>query len=148
MNNSLKFFAIGIIVILVITFGLFCGCKREDQEEEKYGSFYSIQTAFDRGWLSKNDIATIAQKHNARKSDDLTTEESAKLMKAYVIQYPRSGVGYEHVEIKEFLGKYNDGYAVLLHYDDDNALTEASFEIVAGATIAYPDSFRLSFYHR
>lgn len=135
-----KFFVIGMVFLMC--FSLFCGCGGKSER----GSFYDIQTAVDNDLLTEEDIKIIAEKHNNENFDVLTDKESLELKKAYAVQFPRKNPNYESVIIEEYLGKYKDCQAVMIHYEDEFAVTETRTETVFSVEIHYKNGFKIYIY--
>ena len=57
-----KFFVMGVAMIMV--FGLFTGCGIAK------GSFYSLQAAYENGWLTQEDLKTLAYYWNGESDDE------------------------------------------------------------------------------
>lgn len=138
-----KIIVIGMVFIMC--FSLFCGCKNGESEQ---GSFYDIQTALDNELLTENDIRIIAEKHNNENFDVLTDKESLELKKAYAVQFPRKNLNYESVVIEEYLGKYKDCQAVIIHYEDEFAVTETFTETFFNVEIHYKNGFKIKIYEK
>ncbi|MCL2798070.1 MAG: hypothetical protein FWD58_08475 [Firmicutes bacterium] len=47
-----------------------CDCEECKPEYVPKGAFYTLQEAFDNGWLTQNEIRSIAYYHNSRYLDD------------------------------------------------------------------------------
>ncbi|MDE5600872.1 MAG: hypothetical protein K2J16_00035 [Clostridia bacterium] len=52
--------------VLIMTLGILCACNKEDNfrnpqnGEPTLGEFYDLQTAYDNGWISKDDLRNLA----------------------------------------------------------------------------------------
>ncbi|MDE6411278.1 MAG: hypothetical protein K2L02_01925 [Clostridia bacterium] len=53
---------LSISAALVMGLCLFCGCNDPEEIEDK--PFYTLEEAYKYGWLSKNDLKSIAYYHN------------------------------------------------------------------------------------
>lgn len=54
-----------VAVVLIISVGILCACNDDDfrnprNGEPEAGEFYTLQEAYDNGWLSKGDLRNIA----------------------------------------------------------------------------------------
>ena len=143
MKKIKKIFVIVMAFLMCCSF--LCGCKKGESEQ---GSFYDIQTALDNDLLTENDIRIIAEKHNNENFDVLTDKESLELKKAYTVQFPRKNLNYESVVIEEYLGKYKDCQAVIIHYEDEFAVMETFTETVFNVEIHYKNGFKIKIYEK
>ena len=60
-----KLICLGIVLVMCV--GILCACNKNDDDfrnprngEPKAGEFYTLQQAYDNGWLSKGDLRNIA----------------------------------------------------------------------------------------
>ena len=64
-----KLCIIGVLSVLIMCAVLLCACNMRDYRnprngEPESGVCYSLQTAYENGWLSKVDLQNIAYYHN------------------------------------------------------------------------------------
>ena len=105
------------------------GCKKR----QAIGKFYTLQEAFDQGFLTENDLKSIAYYNNGgRKNNEDKIEEdfvpqplNPKTIPADIQKSIKSDYIYynekldnktkdSEVKIKYYYGKYNDSYIVIL----------------------------------
>ena len=125
----------------------------------KDGGFYSLQQAYDAGWITKEDLKSIAYYHNGGiegneevmgadfdpqpkmpEAIDKMTELSIK--QAYIDCYNLSGYGKPSgVTVENYYGSYNGCYAVVLDskYIFYPAVSVNKWETIDGVKIHYMD---------
>ncbi|MBQ8197121.1 MAG: hypothetical protein IJZ73_03580 [Clostridia bacterium] len=140
MKKVLSIVCVLVLCMSICTIG--CGAKQQ------YGSFYDIETAYESGLISQEDVASIAELQNNKIYSTPTNDVVEELQKSYVKRYPRENVSYKDVVIKEFLGSFSDCYAVIIAYSDESAAEEIGTEVVAGIEINYNNGFRISIYQK
>lgn len=81
-------------------------------KDEFVGEFYSLQKAYDKGYITCNDLIAMAELVNSNQvlEADLLKKEDAENIKNL---YSKQGVSYEDIVIN-FYGYYNDGAAIML----------------------------------
>ncbi len=131
--------------IFILTGILFVGCSYNVK-----GAFCNLQNAYDNGWIVKEDIQKIAEYHNNSTYTELTiTEKDSEIIKkAYVNQFYRESVVYKDITYKditivEFLGEYNDCFAVIIKYRLADPTAEVWQENIAGVDIHYNNGLRI-----
>ncbi len=121
------------------------------------GAFYSLQMAFDNGWLTKEDLQSIAYYHN---DDSMPTypnalsaevEKAIKETRAYNLRDEVDADGIsrfpdakaEDVSLRGYYGKYNNLFAVLIA-DSFTEYGQAEWsEIIDGVTFHYADGNKI-----
>ena len=124
-----------------------------------YGTFYTLQEAYDNGYLTREDLLNIAYYNGDQERNEsalqnfeptpigeLSEEISLKIRKYVAERYRNNGynpdVTAEHVSITNYLGCYN-GYYVIRYLDnltDRPAVDrdpEAYVQEVAGIKFSY-----------
>jgi len=145
-----------VLLLLILCFTISSACRDSKKHERNgelesdttFGTFYSLQNAFDLNLITRKDIQQISEMHTQHEFVFLSEDETVRIKKSYLKYYPRDDVqiGYESVVIKESLGKYNDCYALLLHYNDIGVPEVVGFEMIAGITIGYGNDWRIEIY--
>ena len=123
-------------------------CKKEG--DELIGTFFTLQEAYDGGWLTVDDLRSIADYHNDNiefpEALDLGIEQAVKETAAEAIRTRLSNPFREaiagDVSIVGYYGTFNDCVAVLLHdtFTDypcviwEESITGVTF-IISGANI-------------
>ena len=133
------------IVSCLIIFGvIFCaGCSCGEQ---KNGSFHDVKTAYERDWITKDDVVRIAELHNKKTFSVLGDDVAVMLKRSYAKQYPRDNFDFNDVEIKEYLGEFSGCFAVIIAYDDEDVPEVLGKDTVADTDIFYSNGFRLCIY--
>ena len=131
MRRIMRSGAAAISLIFVLTGA---GCSPEREYANSEGSFYSLQAAYESGWLSQDDLKNIAYcYHISQDAEDRTEEtfepspkvpETLSAETEYKIKrtYLNDVIGmedgsFEHVFIYGYYGTY-DGNVVVAVTDD------------------------------
>ena len=132
-----------MIAVILMSLGFCCGCGNN-----YYGEFWELTSAYQKGLLQKEDIKTIAEKHNNKHYDVMTEKDAVEMKKAYHAYNSdkHNKNTYKDVEIMEFLGEYNSCLVAILRYKDEEALTIVGTVNIADIEIFYGSSFRICVY--
>ena len=136
-NSRMKFISkiLCLGVILVMTLGILCACDKDDDNfrnpkngEPTSGEFYSLQTAYDNGWISKGDLRNIAYYYagDAQKKGfkptpitplssetELAIKESR--LQEIIDRHPNTVA--DEITIDDYFGTYNGFVAIFLGGD-------------------------------
>jgi len=117
----------------------FVGCNTEKTFSEE--PFCSLQSAYNQGWLKREDLEKIAGYHNSKSnSDTLDGKVENAIKQAFLECYRRTGDSeftVDDVIINRFYGIYNGCAALMMGYAD-SCYTQACWEeTVAGVTFGY-----------
>lgn len=119
----MKGFLKNTVLIALIAFAAVLGGCAKDGTPSDAGDgavFYTLQKSYDLGYLSQNDLKSIAYYVNNGKSFSVLTdgdivqtikESVAKSLRERKIE-PVAEAKAEDITIVEYYGKYSDGYAV------------------------------------
>ena len=123
---------------LVMGLCLFCGCGQKPPPQIEDKPFYTLEEAYDYGWLSKNDLKSIANKINNRESidlDELDGEVLTEIKTAYALlrdtESDEVGVAY--------YGNFKSYYAVDVFVKGDGASDVITKVYVGGGVFIYPN---------
>ena len=133
-----------ILSSFIIGLCICCGCDNG----EEYGGFYDLEYAYENELLTKDDIKTIAEKHNSKQLETVRSEAETELKKAYAAKYPRDDSTYKDVVIDEYLGEYKGCFVMIIRYNDEYAAAEYSTVTIAETEIRYSDGLRIVVYKR
>lgn len=144
---------LSFIFLFVIT-----GCLNESEEELGEGSFYSLTTAYNVGFISKRDLLNIESSYS--KGDDnlhlLKDDVKDKIIETTVNDirsiydtgkyklFPDATE--DDIFIRGFYGRYKDCYAVLLEtslWDYPSVVTTSTID---GVTFTYPNNNHIVIY--
>lgn len=116
-----------LVLSILLLFGIcvmVVGCSYDEQEteDEKEGTFYSLQEAYDRGLLSQENLLSIAYYHNNWiPYTDRLSENIAKSIKRDLTKIleekdnkPIQAVDCETAIIEKYYGTYNNCVAVIV----------------------------------
>ncbi len=122
---------------------LFCGCG----DDVPAGEFYSLQEAYDNGWLTREDLLSVAyyQNHSWGEEQveypqklDLDTEKD--LIEVYA---KKKNMNTEDVRIFSYYGTYNGSYVIDIGHRDGIVTGVVWTETVGGVEINYCSGARL-----
>lgn len=120
----------GILGIILLCTGALSGCKME------IGTFYTLQEAYDTGYLTKEDVMSIAYYHNGGRvyNEDIMNEDytpipkapqelsenvSYKIRETVALDLRHSGIKNaeaDGVNIVHYYGTYEDAVAVIVKH--------------------------------
>lgn len=108
---------IALILAVVMVFGV-AGCNKKPaekspEEEESKGTFYSLQEAYDNGWLTRADIMSIAYYKNRGRTynEEIMSEDYEPLPKVPEVLSNLTELKIKSTAAKEYREKYNMQYA-------------------------------------
>ncbi len=148
-----------LLLGFVAVFAAGCGTPKEPPEEVPKGKLYTLQTAYDSGWLTKDDLMSIAYYHNGGRdyNEDIMPEDYApkpkdpKALSAdspigksirnivwndYMSEDDREWFRFKDVGFA-YYGSYNGCVAVLTGVDGKGSPDAVFTEEVAGVVIFY-----------
>ena len=137
-----------LIVVLIMCVGVMCACNKDDDfrnprnGEPEAGKFYTLQQAYDNGWLSKGDLRNIASYYNDGKDFpeklDVDTENRIKNAKAESLRndeaHPILEAKAEDFKILRYYGTYDDLIVIILNdpYSEAPAVIVNYWEKIGG----------------
>lgn len=105
----------------------FVGCNKgsnpnNENAEPDTGKFYTLQQAYDNGYLTQADLENIAYYHNGEKPyPENISEDTAKLIKKDWVKNladdevaPAEDITEDRVSITKYYGTYNGSVAVIV----------------------------------
>ena len=119
--------------VLIMGLGILCACDKEDNfrnpknGEPTSGEFYTLQVAYDNGWLSKGDLRNIAYYYagDAQKKgfkptpkipETLSHETELAIRESNLYsRWDDSKVAIDDIVIRGYYGEYNGLIAVIVH---------------------------------
>ena len=164
MNKLIKIF-VSLFLGVIIAFGI-SGCETTDTpsgdlpEEETAGSFYTLQEAYDNGWLTQEDLMNIAYYNNGGRTDNeeimsedyqpapqtpevLSEKTELKIKSTAAKEYREDNIKdvvADGFTITRYYGTYGDCVAVMM---TDNYTDHWDWEVVdcvAGVKLHYNNS--------
>ena len=138
---------ISVIIITVISLSaVLCACTQEEETPEYIeGAFYSLQEAYDNGWITEENLQSIADLyHNKQTAPEIDISEavSYSIRKTFADEWKASvsDVSYK------YYGEYNDCFAVKVSAKDMHYLyrrrQNKNLENIRGLIIPYAKSLR------
>lgn len=117
------------LVLAILTAFCFAGCT--DDEVKVRGKFYSLEAAYENGWLNENDLKSIACYNNDFQGKDnpysgmyeppaeeLGKDVGNELKQAYLSQIAEYPEGLlENVRINYYYGTYNGNIVIKIYSD-------------------------------
>ena len=135
MKKGKKMMAFVAVCVPLVAAVLVAGCTPEQQYAASVGNFYSLEEAYENGWLTQEDILSIAYYYNQGTdgNEELMGENYAPkpivpetLDEARVNQIKRTYLNeviampegsFEHVFIRAYYGTYHEN--IVIHITDD-----------------------------
>lgn len=147
-----------ILLVLIMCAGVLCACNDDDYRNPRNGEpiggeFYTIDKAYENGWLSKGDLRNIAYYLNRESQDKdfkpapKNPENLSEILKLIIredgaIYYRNNGSYPEAVAndicITGYFGKYSDMYAMTLGVVYDAVPDVMTTKYVDGIKFVYP----------
>ena len=134
------------ILVVILTFTvLFCltACTQEEETPEYIeGAFYSLQEAYDNGWITEENLQSIADLyHNKQTAPEIDISEavSHSIRKTFAdeCKAPVEEVSYR------YYGEYNGCFAVRLSKKDMVVDGSMFVETIGNVSITYTDGGRI-----
>ena len=164
--KKIKIALIALFLGIAMVFGV-AGCNKEPakspKEEETMGTFYTLQEAYDNGWLTKADLMSIAYYHNGGQiyNEEIMSEDYEPAPKTPEIlsknvdlairqtlvndlnkEYDSDSFVLNNIVICAYYGTYNGGAAIRIVYsvDGETAVNDVISEnTVADVNFHYTD---------
>ncbi len=135
------------VLVAIMLFGVvvLTACTPEDDEIVAKGTFYSLQEAYDEGFLTVGNLQSIADYHNngvsyPEKLDDCVSE-SVKKAWAETLRTdetnPRPEANAEEIVITNYYGTYNNLIVVMLDYGRYTDISIPVTDTVGGVSFNY-----------
>lgn len=135
MKKGKKMMAFAAVFVLLVAAVIVAGCGPEQQYAEPIGTMCSLEEAYENGWLTQEDILSIAYYYNqgTEGNEELMGENYApkpmvpetlgeervnQIKRTYlneVIAMPEGS--FEHVFIPAYYGTYHEN--IVIHITDD-----------------------------
>ncbi|MGI6759509.1 MAG: hypothetical protein ACOX40_06990 [Bacilli bacterium] len=136
MKKSLLFLSIFLVLVLLTS------CGKEGELEAK-GIFFTLQEAYDQGYLKASDLDTVANYSNSniqysgKLSDDI--QKQIKETALIELRNTSEDAKLSDVSIISYYGKYNNCYVVRVGNRFAQYSSNLQEEIVEGVTFLYVD---------
>lgn len=143
-----------IVLIIILCFFTMCSCNIGDDfrnpinGEPEAGKFYSLQEAFDNGWLSRGDLRNIAYHRTGDgqrkgfkptpKNPETLSAETESAIKEYWAEQHMDDEFYSQIISLSYYGKYN-GLIVAFIKTGAQAFCVIVEEEIGGIKFQYPD---------
>ena len=125
MRKIAQIFACLAEIVLPMSAGLCTGCSPEQRYSKSVGSFYSLDEAYENGWLTQNDLKNIAYYYHTRHGEtdhvdetfipnpktpeNLSEDTQNKIKRTYLDEVAMVPDGvFERIEISQYFGTYNE----------------------------------------
>lgn len=133
---------------MILTFTvLFCltACTQEEETPEYIeGAFYSLQEAYDNGWITEENLQSIADLyHNKQTAPEIDISEavSYSIRKTYAEKW-KTPLDIEDV-FYEYYGEYNGCFAVDVSTKDMAVSGDVEIVTIGNVSITYTDGGRI-----
>lgn len=144
-NMSKKLIVIAVFAIMLFGVVALLGCTPEEDEIVAKGTFYSLQEAYDDGFLTVENLHSIADYHNNGISypEELDDFASESVKKAWVESLrtdktnPRPEATSEEIVITKYYGTYNNCIVVILDYGTHAGISIPVTDKVGGVSFNY-----------
>ena len=158
MSKIRKSLIVGVVLIMCV--GILCACNNGDDfrnpinGEPKAGEFYTLQEAFDNGWLSRGDLRNIAYhrtgdgqkkgfKPTPKNPEVLSAETELAIKEAYAANLRERGIleaVADGVGVNNYFGIYNDLVTVFI-YDKYSGYADVILnQTIGGIKFTYNNS--------
>lgn len=135
-----KTLVLGVIIIMAL--GLF-GCRTNNGTVVDERPFYSLQAAYNKNFLSKKDLKSIASFHINGNDSVLSVETSNAIKASFVERYPQDGMTTNDARISKYYGTYGTCVAVMVGYSNSQYQELLWNETIAGEKFEYNNSQRI-----
>lgn len=135
-----KIITLGVMLIMVLA--LFTSCSQNNNGKVIVeGPFYSLQSAYNQGLLTKKDLKEITKLKNNGNIEKIDEQIENRIKQSYSNYYSQEKV--EEVIIDRYLGTYNGSVAIMIGYKNNEYTSVCWEEKIAGVTFKYSDSQRI-----
>lgn len=123
--KKFKFILTAIILCAAaLCSALFCACNgeeagediREETEEIIRGEIYTLQQAFDNGYLSHEDLENIKRQPSDKLSDNLKASIRQTVVDDINNEFGEGTVTLEKIGVRSYYGTFNGGIAIKMLY--------------------------------
>ena len=131
-----------LMVLIVINLWLLIGCISNGEviSEEP---FYSLQAAYDSGFITKEDLKCIEGFHKEGSADVINGEILSEIKASYFAIYPQSESTVDDITIDKYYGSYRDCVALMIGYVNSTYTATIWSETIAGVKIEYNNGQRI-----
>lgn len=135
-----KIITLGVMLMMVLA--LFTSCSQNNNGKVIVdGSFYSLQSAYNHGLLTKKDLKEITKLKNNGNIEKIDEQIGNRIKQSYSNYYSQEKV--EEVIIDRYLGTYNGSVAIMIGYKNNEYTSVCWEETIAGVTFKYSDGQRI-----
>lgn len=135
-----KIITLGVMLMMVLA--LFTSCSQNNNGKVIVeGSFYSLQSAYNQGLLTKKDLKEITKLKNNGNIEKIDEQIENRIKQSYSNYYSQEKV--EEVIIDRYLGTYNGSVAIMIGYKNNEYTSVCWEEKIASVTFKYSDGQRI-----
>lgn len=128
--------------MLMMVLALFTSCSQNNNGKVIVeGSFYSLQSAYNQGLLTKKDLKEITKLKNNGNIEKIDEQIENRIKQSYSNYYSQEKV--EEVIIDRYLGTYNGSVAIMIGYKNNEYTSVCWEEKIASVTFKYSDGQRI-----
>lgn len=126
----------------MMVLALFTSCSQNNNGKVIVeGSFYSLQSAYNQGLLTKKDLKEITKLKNNGNIEKIDEQIENRIKQSYSNYYSQEKV--EEVIIDRYLGTYNGSVAIMIGYKNNEYTSVCWEEKIASVTFKYSDGQRI-----
>ena len=161
--KKISCFLIALVIGIMVAFGAVACAPTSAPFPEKPG-FYNLYEAYTNGWLTKDDLMSIAYYHNGRRGNEgimpenytpkpktpevLSDEMHLAIRQTFwderFIESNPYNITVNDILIMEYYGCYNRCVAVMIEWDDDTHSHIIIKDNIGGINFYYNDAIRIS----
>ncbi len=146
--KKIKFlFAAITLFTAVLCSALFCACNKK---EETRGEIFTLQQAFDNGWITTGELQKIADLHNANSSLEISeigekTIDKIRLTAVNDDKKSEPNAKKEDYKILAYYGQYNGCYVIILNhpYAEAPAVIIDEWQTIGDVSFHYIDANKI-----
>lgn len=131
---------LSILLILVLCFS-FSGCGSNTGKIIEDKPFYSLQAAYNQGFITKKDLKNISAMYKKDNNGSIGEQLAKKIKSEYLTCYFQNE--NKEVKIDKYLGTYSNCVAVMISCVCEQYISVCWTEIIAGIEFEYSNSQRI-----
>ena len=113
-----------VLALVIITIFGVAGCNKKSQEST--GTFYTLQEAYENGWLTQADLMSIAYFHNGGRwhNEEIMSETYEPLPKTPGVLSEETKLTVKNTAVNEYKMKYPGTHSASIAKIEDFTITE------------------------
>ena len=131
---------LSILLVFMLCFS-FIGCERNTGSIIEDKPFYSLQAAYNQGFITKEDLKNISNAHAKDGNSSIDEQLAKKIKNDYLSCYYQNE--NKEVKIDKCLGTYSNCVAIMMHCVYEQYMSVCWTETIAGIEFEYDNSQRI-----